>query len=559
MSLNRRDTIKLVSVALAGIAVPKAAGAQDLIADKIPMRIPLDEFVKDGDLLNALRRGVRAMKRRAPSDPLSWFYQAAIHGVTENMVKIAAVRDPNIANVDQKKVWNQCPHFGQESANFLPWHRAYTHHFERILRAHTGEPRFSLPYWDYSRPENYRFPREFGISTLDQPLDGDTTNPLHHSERNIYFTDWEHWSGNNLPYSQLTPEAVDWTPAREATVFFGKTERDGLGGAVYDTDTSTRGRLESFPHDPIHRLVGGLIPQPPLPNPDDPANPIEQPATAGGMAFPPTAGFDPIFCVHHSNLDRLWVEWSCMPGKTWGDFPQQAWFDEKPWTFFDIKVENGVLMPVEVMRPRKQYFDHRALGIAFKSEDLGKTPLALPDPIPAPAPTPPQTLLLASVAASSRVSGILPERIAVAPAAAQLQLTIDRLKGAVPPTRPQRILMRVTNVNLDTVNATGFDVHLVASTNVKPKRSDPSFVGSIALFRHDGHAGSGPSHHGHGRATTKRPSDTFDVTDALAAAGATDPARMQVIVVPYSLSATVDGQKAILETQALRFDGIEFF
>jgi hypothetical protein len=127
----------------------------------LPPRIPLHEFVKDPQLMDAFRRGVRKMKARKPSDPLSWFYQAAIHGVPAEMIQVAAAGvklvendgkleakvvdpDPGVNRVDQKKNWNQCPHFGQASANFLPWHRGYTYYFERILRAHTGEPRFSL-------------------------------------------------------------------------------------------------------------------------------------------------------------------------------------------------------------------------------------------------------------------------------------------------------------------------------------------------------------------------------------------------------------------------------
>ena len=289
--------------------------------------------------------------------------------------------DPKIIAVDQKKYWNQCPHFGQASANFLPWHRAYTHYFERILRAHTGEPRFALPYWDYSKPDNYRFPREFGKRKLDQPLDGNDSNPLFHGERNVYFTGWDHWSDPNYkPYSQLTPEAVDWSPAKDSKLFFGLTERDGIGGAVADEDMYTRGRLESFPHDPIHRLVGGVINLPPIPDPDHPGKVKEQESAAGGMASPPTAGFDPIFCVHHSNIDRLWAEWSCMADKEWGKFPPQDWFDATPWVFFDVTLNNGMLKPVEVNLPRKTYFDYRALGISFKYEDLTKTPLALPEP-----------------------------------------------------------------------------------------------------------------------------------------------------------------------------------
>lgn len=142
MIVSRRKSLQLAGATIVSLAAP-ASHAQDITKDKIPTRIPLDEFVKDADLMKALRRGMRAMKARKPSDPLSWFFQASIHGVTVELIQNAAAGDPNLIGVDQKKFWNQCPHFGQASANFLPWHRAYTYYFERILRAHTGEPRFS--------------------------------------------------------------------------------------------------------------------------------------------------------------------------------------------------------------------------------------------------------------------------------------------------------------------------------------------------------------------------------------------------------------------------------
>lgn len=559
MNITRRESIKVIGAAGVGTLTPLALAQNDTMPPT-PPRMPLHEFVKDADLMNALRRGVRAMKKRKPSDPLSWFYQAAIHGFTNDMVKIEEVNDPEVKNVDQKKYWSQCPHFGQSAANFLPWHRAYTHYFERILRAHTGEPRFALPYWDYSLPENYKFPREFGISKLDAPLDGDETNPLFHDIRNIYFTSYEHWSGTNLPYTQLTPEAVDWTPARESKAFFGLDERDGLGGGIGDDDMSTRGRLESFPHDPIHRLTGGVVPRPPLPNPDDPANPIEQDAVSGGMASPPTAGFDPIFCVHHSNIDRLWAEWSCMPGKEWGHFPPTDWFEEKAWFFFDVVVEHGVLKAVEVNLPRKAFFDYRALGISFKYEDLTKKPLILPDQIP---PSPPFAFgpqqLLARIDSMQRVSGLLPERVELASAAKELDTAFFTAKSLTPTNALQkRLQMRITGVDLGLANSTGFDVHLVTKQGGNPNRGEPSFLGSIALFRHDGHAHVAHDHGGEG-AKSKVPSDTFDITDVLRAANETDPTRMFVVIVPYSLSSGIGGEKAVIETSALRFDGIEFW
>lgn len=563
MKLTRRDTVKLGgAAAFAAIAPRTLAQGVDLTRDKIPMRLSLDEFVRDDALMAGLRRGVRAMKARKPSDPLSWFYQASIHGVTIELIQIEAAKDPNLIAVDQKKFWNQCPHFGQASANFLPWHRAYTHYFERILRAHTGEPRFALPYWNYHEPANYYFPREFGRQKLDEPLDGDISNPLYHPFRNSYFCEWQHWTNDKdfKPYSQLTPEAVDWARARNSPIFFGRHEREGLAGAVADEDVMSRGLMESFPHDPIHRLVGGVIPQPPLPNPDDPAKPIPQPSIAGGMANPPTAGFDPIFCVHHANIDRLWAEWSCLAGKDWGALPPQSWLEDAPWSFFDVTLKDGKLQPVEVNRPRQDFFDYRALGVAFKSEDLSKTPLKLPMPKPdlLAEVKKGQALLAATIDVKGLLVNAMPERISIAPEADVLRVPFAAQTATANNAAQKRVLMRLSGINLGTVSATGFEVHLVRDAASRPKRGDPTFVGTIALFRHDGPAPGGHSGHaGHGTGTNP-PSDTFDITDVIRAQGEVDPSKMFVVIVPYSLSQTTDGNKAIVETGSLSFDSIEF-
>ena len=84
-------------------------------------------------------------------------------------------------------------------------------------------------------------------------------------------------------------------------------------------DADTKGLLEGGIHDEIHFAVGGAIGD-----------------VGGAMSDVPTAAFDPIFWVHHSNIDRLWAEWSCSGGKTWGVLPPQAWLDEAPWSFYDF-------------------------------------------------------------------------------------------------------------------------------------------------------------------------------------------------------------------------------
>ena len=59
------------------------------------------------------------------------------------------------------------------------------------------------------------------------------------------------------------------------------------GGAVH-------GGLETQPHDWVHGLVGGST---------------GRAQTPGLMSDPDTAALDPIFWLHHTNIDRLWQAW----------------------------------------------------------------------------------------------------------------------------------------------------------------------------------------------------------------------------------------------------------
>ena len=84
-------------------------------------------------VLDAYGRAIRAMRAldadetRPPTNPLSWRFQAAIHGIA------LSGGDP---------VWRSCRH---GSWWFLPWHRAYLHRFERIVQHNLGDPTWALP------------------------------------------------------------------------------------------------------------------------------------------------------------------------------------------------------------------------------------------------------------------------------------------------------------------------------------------------------------------------------------------------------------------------------
>ena len=520
MKVSRRELLKIAGISIGSGLVPQLAFGQ-----VAPIRLPLHEFVQNDQKLKSLRRGVAGMKSRKPSDPLSWFYQAAIHGVTEQLFCEAADDDPDIFKVDRDKYWNQCPHFGQNSANFLPWHRAYTYHFEKILRLHVGEDDFALPYWDYSLPSQKTFPKEFGIEHLDGDVsnnDPKNINPLFHAQRDFFLCGYEHPFTDQLPLTELSSRAVDSSRALSAVDFFGDDESSGLGGGVYDSDTSTRGLLEQSPHDQIHRAVGGVV--------TGVGGDLNPGTSIGGMAIPMTAGFDPIFPIHHSNIDRLWALWSCMPGRKWGTLPAQEWFDEKPWFFFDTDGE-------EVNLPRKEYFDYRKLGVSFKDEDLSCTPLELPTSI-VEGNLAVNALERSDIRVESQLAISNSSRIVIDPNnvnsfplipndlemegefARFSNANIQRLSES------ETVLILVHNIEAGNLSSNGLDVYLVEETmdeNALTK-SDKGYLGAINLFVHS-------------MKKKMRFDQTFDATQALVKQNL-ELNKMKVVFKPYDLMAS---------------------
>ena len=525
--------------------------------------MPLSKFLKSDRMLKALRKGVAAMKARKAYDPFSWFYQAAIHGVLpavaeEEGKKLAAISDEDGAKFEavfQKRYWNQCPHNGEEAANFLPWHRAYTYYFERILRLHTEDDDFSLPFWDYEDKANRKFPKEFGEPFVDG--DPKQPNPLFMAERDFYFTRYDHPFAVGLPLLELTDDAVDSSGTLASPVFFGNTEREGIGGGFADEDSTTRGLMESRPHDHIHRAVGGIIIQP------------DGKAALGAMSQPPTAGFDPIFPMHHSNIDRLWAVWSCMPNKDWGKRPPNYWFNERAWFFWDVGADK---MPLRVNEPRKNYFSHRALSVTFEGEDPNCKPLELPaidTQLLAEVASPRQRLevvaehqaefaLLSAGRTAVSIPSEVKSRLALSHTALRMAKTQSAARGIAP---APGMLLRLVNLDLGFVPATGFDVHITQNAAAPLRRTDPSFVGSVALFRHERRLPAiGAAAHSHiSAAGAPGAGDSFDITDAVTAMSETEVANLKVVIVPYSL-LTVPGKETVYVPAALpaRASGIQF-
>ncbi len=260
----------------------------------------------------AYARAIAEMKRRPADDVTSWTFQAAIHGTYEEPA------------LDE---WNQCQH---ASWWFLPWHRMYISWFERIVRsivvAQGGPDDWALPYWNYSRgaPTNTLPP---AFRTPAWP-DGEDDNPLHVPEpgRNT--------AGINRG-AALAREDVDESMAL-AQRSFTPPPPPGFGGTAirepaHFAPRQFTGALENVPHNVVHGAVGGDF-------------------ETGLMADPNHAAEDPIFWLHHSNIDRVWAHWR---GRGNAD-PSHPVFLGQTWPFFDAQGGRVTMSISDVLDPARE-------------------------------------------------------------------------------------------------------------------------------------------------------------------------------------------------------------
>ncbi|MCW2762951.1 MAG: tyrosinase family protein [Marmoricola sp.] len=213
-----------------------------------------------------------------PGSPLGWRFQAAIHGLRSQF-----------GGADtSNEFWSNCQH---GSWYFLPWHRMYLAAFELIVQDALEDAEWSLPYW-YSIDPDDAGKASLPPAFLDMTLDD---NNLQTDERSEIARSGGAFYGT-IPVEFLNESLID---ALRADIF---ATPDGLstfgGGERSDLNFSgdEAGLLEDVPHGLVHSLVGNDYDGQTLVNP-------------GWMGSFYTAGLDPIFWLHHANLDRLWQVW----------------------------------------------------------------------------------------------------------------------------------------------------------------------------------------------------------------------------------------------------------
>ncbi len=337
-----------------------------------PVRIrrELSKLVAANDpTVDLYRRAIRVMKTRPLRDPTSWRYQAAIHDYPFNdggtpatpAARAAATQarkndpvnpDPFATDDDYTAVggplppdrgtfWRKCQH---GSWFFLSWHRMYLHFFEQIIMnivaTQLGGPSdWALPYWNYSASAAAALvPVPFRAEKMPDGTPNDLFAPR------TLKRDGTPLANAGLPFLDIqsdgTPDPLK--PHTNLNCLKAKPFAGNFGGGVGSSHSGpSDGRLEFVPHNQVHTQLGGAT---------------------GFMTPFSTAPLDPLFWLHHCNIDRLWEVWVQRQKmlknvdrnpKVAGVDPNTDWLDV-PFDFHDAtgKVVAPKITSTDVMNTR---------------------------------------------------------------------------------------------------------------------------------------------------------------------------------------------------------------
>jgi tyrosinase len=218
--------------------------------------------------VGALRDAYSKMQRLSAHDNRSWVYWGEYHGFNRYDCWHHSTTGPAQGTPNETDYPYDL---------FLPWHRAYLHHFDHVVREQN--PDAIQPWWDWTAggvPDAY--------SEAEELASGPTPSmPGDRARRTRRFPG----DPRQLP---------SWT----------RTKTEGGVRLLAINDLLQLSSFVDFSqqlqniHDFIHPWTGGV----------DPADPN----VGGDMGTIPVAAFDPIFYAHHTMVDRLWYLWQLRHG-----------------------------------------------------------------------------------------------------------------------------------------------------------------------------------------------------------------------------------------------------
>lgn len=304
--ISRRRFLKTSAVALAASGLPLGS----LAAQSPYVRYSMTS-TQGKAMLVSYRKAIRAMMALPATDPQNWYRNALIHTL-------------------------DCPHGNWW---FLPWHRGFIGWFERTCRKLSGDPNFALPFWDWTADpfvpadffgaddildvtspsyiktfaefeSKYKAPLQTfysgltsgqksqlatrpggecaGFNTVDELFvncktyfyEGAAARCLTKAAPSFAAPPAACVTGCNGTPQAVSAETVGAALEPATFVPFGS-----YPAPYHNTPNVHFGVLENQPHNLVHNCTGGFM-----------------------SDFLSTV--DPLFFMHHSNIDRLWNIWT---------------------------------------------------------------------------------------------------------------------------------------------------------------------------------------------------------------------------------------------------------
>lgn len=238
----------------------------------------------------------RAVSTLAASDPIITGYRTAV-------AAMRALPSTDACSWAAQAAIHASTGFGpagpcQHGTFFWAWHRMYLYWFERIVRHKSGMYDWALPYWDYdwettpSTPAQRQIPAAFRV----------TTSSLYDGTRNAALN-----TGGSLS-TGTTATAAGFIP----TAYM-----------------SAQSSFQGTPHNVVHTSV------------------------CGDMCAFDTAGLDPIFWLHHCNIDRLWNLWLAKGGGRADPLNDSTW-KNTVFKFYDECCQVVSMTACDILRAAQQ-------------------------------------------------------------------------------------------------------------------------------------------------------------------------------------------------------------
>lgn len=326
MRVSRRNVLAGGS-ALAGLGTLGGV-ANAAVKSAAPTYVRYDVWSADGQrMLKGYATAIKTMLAKSPNDPHNWFRNAFIH-------------------------YMDCPHGNWW---FYVWHRGYVGYFEQTVRKYSGMPDFAFPYWDWSQKQavpqgmfaDVLTPVATAFAQYSKDLPTFTNfiqaplqtyyNGLTAAQKNqqnlrgntSFQKLWDGVAGTggvdigDRAFAETakarypTPDNPNFVPSvaklclpenivlglrptlfNSANLSNSFTSVKAPNHNVPPTSGAVFSKLEGEPHNKVHNYCGGAFP--------DTGN--WNPGPFGNMTNN-LSPVDPLFFLHHSNMDRLWWLW----------------------------------------------------------------------------------------------------------------------------------------------------------------------------------------------------------------------------------------------------------